>query len=162
MEVTLSILVCRVCRVVLFGDVYWFWVEGCVCVPFCGAAVVIGSGCELILAGGACVLVFSSVRIKSRALWGSQSYFRAAWVNVESGIESPSTALIWSKQEYNRPVQTQTNRTIKTTDKKHSQQNMLTFLNTTVYVHTKPSRNVQNYTKIRCCPFKLFIHQNPP
>ncbi len=38
------------------------------CVPFCGAAVVIGSGCGLVLAVGACVLVFSSLRIKSRAL----------------------------------------------------------------------------------------------
>lgn len=163
----------RVCRV--FWWCYWFWVEGCGCVPFCGAAVVIGSGCGLVLAVEACVLVFSSLRIKSRALWGSQSYFRAVWVNVESGIESPSTALIWSKQEYNWPVQTQTNRKIRTTDTNYSQcnvsiqQNSIWILDRQkiLYKWLHRNRNTIVYStqspvgKIRGFSLKLSIHRKP-
>ncbi len=162
----------RACRFV--WRCYWFWVEGCV--PFCGAAVVIGSGCGLVLAVEAGVLVFSSLRIKSRALWESQSYFRAVWVSVESGTESPSTALIWSKQEYNRTAQTQTNRKIRTTDTNYSQcnvsipQNSIWILDRQkiLYKWLHRNKNTIAYStqstvdKIRCFSLKLSIHWNPP
>lgn len=71
-----------------------------VCVPFCGAGWVLGAV--------VCLLLLSADRMESRALWGSQSYFRAASFSVESGTESPSTVLIWSKHEYKRPARAHT------------------------------------------------------
>lgn len=50
----------------------------------------------------------SSHRTASRALWGSNPHRKAAWLKTESGTASPSTARMWSRQEYSLATEDKT------------------------------------------------------